>query len=152
METPLQKLFYSFHHPRDGTQEKDADRAVHVVYYDFLPQQGSRPQRGFQGFPRNRPQMFSSYVQCFLSMAGDRGSRREGEVNPGILSGQELDRGGRRHVSVEEYFKQIAVLTSNKRRSACGVQKHHPGGLLSETHFRESSVKRKCLLVNSLLT
>lgn len=102
LETPLQKLFYSFQPPRDGTQEKDADRAVHVMYYYFLPQQGSRPQRGFQGLPRNRLQMFSSYVQCFLSMEGDRGSWREGEVNPGILSGRELDRGGRRHVSVEE--------------------------------------------------
>lgn len=66
---------------------KDADKAVPVLYYNFLPQQSNRPWRGFQGLSGNRLQMFSSNVQCFLSTEGEGGSWRKSKVNPGILSG-----------------------------------------------------------------
>ena len=109
----------------------------------------------FQGFLKSKDSRFFFSFSCsVLCVHWKRGGQRGGEMrwNPDIPSGQELVCGWISHPRMEEYFKQIAAITSKKLKPAC-TRPTVPSRWPSFTKlFHKCSWKRKFLLVNSIPT
>lgn len=109
----------------------------------------------FQGFLKSKDsRFFFSFSHSVLCVHWKRGGQRGGEMrwNPDIPSGQELVCGWITHPRMEEYFKQIAAITSKKLKPACTRPTIPPRWPSFTKLFHKCSWKRKFLLVNSIPT